>query len=48
MLNTLLHLQRQKAPAKTIGCPTDDLMPGFGSGLVTIISVWQMDYAARY
>ena len=36
----------KSTPAKTIEYPTDDLMPGSGSDLVTIITVWQMDYTA--
>ena len=45
MLNTAPPLKAKSTPppAKTIGCPIDDLIPESGSGPVTIITVWQMD-----
>ena len=47
MPTTLLDLLRQSVPQIHGDTPTlDDLIPESNSCLVTIITVWQMDYAA--
>ena len=47
MLTTLLDLLRQSVPQIHRDTPIlDDLIPESSSCLVTIITIWQMNYAA--